>query len=110
MPLDAGAVIVKVRGWLFEVTSGVRSAHAVIGPAVVATRHPIAATRLVELFALFTKIEELIVAPAATVVVLPPFTVGELGSGLDASAPAAITYGPTNGPPLPFGAAPAGST
>src|SRR4051812_11005431 len=74
--------------------------------AVVAMLQLIEPTRLFPLLLLLTAVSEaLIVAPEVTSTVREsPLSVGAL------STPAAMTYGPTNGPPAPTGAAPAGVT
>src|SRR5438552_4056342 len=106
MPLVAGAVILKVRACgvgLFETLA--TSTQATAPGGVVATRQPIEFTRLFALpFWLVTFTVALIVAPVETVVIAPPSTVALV------IPDEAATYGPTNGPPLPTGAAPAGVT
>src|SRR5690242_13135230 len=106
MPLAAGAVTLKVRVRVALETS-VMSTH-VPAPgdgAVVAMLQLIDPTRLLALLLLLTTvIDALIVAPDDTSTV----RTSPLREGLF-MVPAAIEYGPTNGPPPPTGAAPAGS-
>ena len=86
-------------------TTSVTSMQVTAPGAVVAIRQPIEPTRLFALLlGLVTVTAAVIVALAATETTGAPSRVALM------TLDAAFTYGPTNGPPLPTGAAPAGVT
>ena len=85
VPLVAGAVMLKVRTWLFWLLTSVTSRQVTVPGAVVAMRQPIEPMRLFALpFWLVTVTEAAMLAPATTVVVAPPSTAALL------TVPAAI--------------------